>query len=107
MDMWKYFAVTHTDHTLMNPVSVAKMREIVELLRLPENGHVLDVACGKAEFLCMVADRYGVKGTGVDASPFTSAEAKENVKARGMAERIEISTWMGPSISQTTPKDSA
>ena len=51
MDMWKYFAVTHTDHALMNPLSVGKMREIVDLLRLEENGHVLDVACGKASSL--------------------------------------------------------
>ncbi|MBN1808315.1 MAG: methyltransferase domain-containing protein [Planctomycetes bacterium] len=90
MDMWKYFAVTHADHTIMNPISVTKTLETVELLRLEENGHVLDIACGKAEFLCLAAERYKVKGTGVDASPFTSAKAKENVKARGLAGRIEI-----------------
>ena len=53
MDMWKCFAVTHADHALMNPLSAGKMREIVELLRLEGNGHVLDVACGKAEFFCI------------------------------------------------------
>jgi SAM-dependent methyltransferase len=90
VDMWKYYAVTHADHTIMNPMSLAKTREMVAALRLAEKGHVLDVACGKAEFLCLVAERYAVTGTGVDASPFTSAEAKENVKARGLAGRIEI-----------------
>jgi SAM-dependent methyltransferase len=90
MDMWKYYAITHTDHTIMNPMSVVKTRELVELLRLPDGGHVLDVACGKAEFLCLVAERYDVTGTGIEVSPFTSKEAKKTVEARGMVERIEI-----------------
>jgi SAM-dependent methyltransferase len=102
--MWKYFAVTHTDHTVMNPMSLPKTREIVELLRLDADDHVLDVACGKAEFLCMVAERYGVKGTGVDASPFTSTEAKENVEARGLAERIEILHMDGAKYEPNEPE---
>ena len=101
--MWKYFAVTHADHALMNPMSLAKMREMVEMLRLGDNGHVLDVACGKAEFLCMVAERYGVTGTGVDASPYTSAEAEENVKARGLAGRIEILRMDGAEYEPDEP----
>lgn len=104
MDMWKYFAVTHTNHTVMNPMSLAKTREMVEMLRLGENGHVLDVACGKAEFLCMVAERYKVTGTGVDASPFTSAEAKENVKARSLAGRIEILHMDGAKYEPNEPE---
>jgi len=24
MDMWKYFGITHIDHTVMNPMSLAK-----------------------------------------------------------------------------------
>jgi len=104
VDMWKYFAVTHTDHTVMNPMSLDKTREMVEMLRLGENGHVLDVACGKAEFLCMVAERYEVTGTGVDASPFTSTEAKENVKARGLAGRIEILHMDGAKYEPNEPE---
>ncbi len=49
MDMWKYYGITHTDHTVMNPLSLEKTRELVGLLRLPEGGRVLDVACGKAD----------------------------------------------------------
>jgi SAM-dependent methyltransferase len=74
----------------MNPMSSAKIFEMVEQLRLPEKGHVLDIACGKAEFLCILAERYDVTGTGVDASPFTAAAAKETVKARMLEERIDI-----------------
>lgn len=90
MDMWKYFGITHADHTLMNPTNLAKTKELIECLRLPDSGRVLDVACGKAEFLCLVAERYEVTATGLDLSPFTIEEARKNVAARGLKERIEL-----------------
>lgn len=90
MDRWKYFGITHTDHTIMNPLSLEKTRELVGLLRLPEGGRVLDVACGKAEFLCLVAEAYKVKATGIDLSPYTIKAARQNVETRGLAGRIEL-----------------
>ncbi len=90
MDMWKYFGITHTDHTVMNPMSLAKTEELIDLLRLPAGGRVLDVACGKAEFLCLVMERYEVTGTGLDLSPFTFEEARKNVAARKLSDRIEL-----------------
>ena len=90
MDMWKYFGITHTDHTVMNPMSLAKTGELIERLHLPDSSRVLDVACGKAEFLCLVAERYEVGGTGLDLSPITIEEARKNVAARGLKKRIEL-----------------
>ena len=90
MDMWKYFGITHIDHTVMNPMSLAKTGELIDRLHLPDSGRVLDVACGKAEFLCLVAEQYEVAGTGLDLSPITIEEARRNVAARGLKERIEL-----------------
>jgi cyclopropane fatty-acyl-phospholipid synthase-like methyltransferase len=90
MDMWKFFGITHTNHTVMNPMSLAKTDEIIECLRLPDAGRVLDVACGKAEFLCRVAERYPVTGTGVELSPITIEEAHRNVAVRGLEGRINL-----------------
>jgi SAM-dependent methyltransferase len=90
MDMWKFFGITHTDHTVMNPMSLAKTEELIECLRLPDAGRIVDVACGKAEFLCRVAERYAVTGTGIDLSPFTIEEARRNVAVRGLEGRIEL-----------------
>jgi len=84
-------------------MSQAKTRDLVEMLHPAERGHILDVACGKAEFLCMVAERYALKGTGVDASPFTTTEAKKNVAARGLAERIEILHMDGAAYDPSLP----
>jgi SAM-dependent methyltransferase len=90
MDMWKYFGITHTDHTVMNPMSLTKTGELIERLHLPDSGRVLDVACGKAEFLCLLAERYDVAGTGLDLSPITIEAARRNVSVRGLKERIEL-----------------
>ena len=95
MDMWKFFAITHKDHTVMNPMSLAKTQDIVDLLRLDKGSKVLDIACGKAEFLCRLVERYYVLGTGVDASPFTYAAAVENVKARRLEKEIDLHNMDG------------
>ena len=104
MDMWKYYGITHTDHAVMNPMSLEKTRELVELLRLPDGGRILDVACGKAELLCLVAERYGVTGTGVELSPFTIEEARKNVHARGLARRIELLHMDGSEYEPDRPE---
>src|SRR5210317_2514924 len=90
MDMWKFFGIAHTDHTVMDPMSLAKTKELIDLLRLPDGGRIVDVACGKAEFLCLVAERYEVTGTGIDLSPVTFKEARKNVAARELTDRIEL-----------------
>ena len=104
LDMWKYFGITHADHTVMNPTSLEKTRELVKLLRLPGGGRILDVACGKAELLCQVAERYEVTGTGVDLSPFTIEEARKNVQARGLGRRIELLHMNGGEYSPDRPE---
>ena len=104
MDMWKYFGITHTDHTVMNPTNPAKNGELVDLLQLPDGGRVVDVACGKAEFLCLVAQRYGVSGTGVELSPVTFEEARRNVEARQLADRVELKNMDGGRYEPDQPK---
>jgi SAM-dependent methyltransferase len=74
----------------MNPMSMAITKEVIDLLRLPDGGRVLDVACGKAEFLCLVAERYEITGTGLDLSPITFQEARRNVAARQLTDRINL-----------------
>jgi SAM-dependent methyltransferase len=90
MDMWKYFGITHADHTVMNPLSEAKHAEVVERLCLPAGARLLDVACGKAELLCRIVERFDVTGTGLDASPITIEAARQNVALRGLDGRIEL-----------------
>ena len=82
MDMWKFYEITHREHVLCNPMSSEKLSRLVGLLRLPESARVVDVACGKGEFLIRLAEAYSVHGTGIDLSPFFIAAAQKQLEVR-------------------------
>ncbi|MBI2920631.1 MAG: methyltransferase domain-containing protein [Planctomycetes bacterium] len=82
MDTWKYYDITHRDLDIMNPVSSAALDGIVALLDLPRGAAVLDIGCGKAEFLVRLAEKYGIAGTGVDISPFCIRDARDRARRR-------------------------
>ena len=55
------------------------LRQLVELLRLRAGSSVIDIGCGKAEFLLRLSTAYGVRGIGIDRSPYTIADARERL----------------------------
>lgn len=89
MEWWKYFAVAERDHLFCNPMSSEKFDELISLLDLPPGARVLDIACGKGEFLIRLAERYGITGTGVDLSPAFIREAR--ARARQRTPRADLS----------------
>lgn len=82
MDMWKFFDITHRNHVICNPSSAEKLEHLVEQLRLPAGVRVIDIACGKGEFLIRLAEAYGVNCLGIDLSPFFIAEARKRLEVR-------------------------
>jgi SAM-dependent methyltransferase len=82
MDRWKFFDICHRDHVVCNPLSLAKLDELVTLADLSPGARVLDIACGKAELLLRLAERYGVQGDGVDLSPYCVGDAREKAQVR-------------------------
>ena len=82
MDTWKFYDITHKEHVVCNPTSEEKLARLVRLLRLPPDAHVVDIACGKGEFLIRLAEAYGVRCLGIDISPHFIAAAKERLKER-------------------------
>ncbi len=82
MDTWKYFGITHADHVVCNPTSAERFDELVGLVELAPGARVWEAACGKGELLIRLAERYGTQGTGVDASPYELAVARERAAAR-------------------------
>ena len=82
MDRWKYFEITHREHVLCNPMSVEKFEELVALLRLEPGAQVLEIAMGKGEFIIRLAERYKIKGIGIDLSPYFVSDAGEKYKER-------------------------
>lgn len=88
MDMQKFYDVTHREHVICNPTSEEKLDNLVGQLRLPADVSVIDIACGKGEFLIRLAETYGVSGLGIDLSPFFIAEARKGLESR--APRAEV-----------------
>ena len=82
MDTLKFYDITHREHVVCNPTSDEKLTRLVELLRLPTDAQVVDIACGKGEFLIRLAEAYGARGVGIDISPFFIADAERSVKMR-------------------------
>lgn len=90
MDLRKYFAIGHEPHLFCNPLSEAKVDELIALLALSDEARVLDIACGKAEFLVRTARRWKCSAVGVDISPHFVADARAKVEAAGLEPAIEI-----------------
>jgi SAM-dependent methyltransferase len=101
MDRWKFYWLTHRYHDIANPISSQGLDVIVEALRPPAGGRVLDIASGKAEVLCRLSERYGVSGVGVDWSPFFCGEATQNIRSRGLADKIVIHQMDGKDFRAT------
>jgi SAM-dependent methyltransferase len=88
VDKWKFFAITHRDHVIMNPISTEALDEVLKIASIPANARVLDIGCGKGELLIRLA-RLGAKtGIGVELSPYTVREARERV--RSVAPKADI-----------------
>lgn len=82
MDIWQIFDITHRYHTFMNPTTSAKLDEMIAMLELAPGARVLDIACGKAEPLLRIAERYEIKATGVDISPYCIKAARASAATR-------------------------
>jgi SAM-dependent methyltransferase len=104
MDIWKYFDVTHRKHVLCNPMDVAKLDELLGLFDLPDGAAVVDIASGKGEVLVRLAERYpGLRGTGVDISPFFVEQARALAAARVPDAALEWPCMAGADWAPAAP----
>ena len=69
MDRAEASRISHGELRLWNPLSERALDEAIELLDLAPGAGVLDVACGRAEVLRRVAERWDVRGSGYDSDP--------------------------------------
>ena len=95
MDRWKFYSVTRKYHAIDNPLREAKLDQVIEALHLAPDALVLDIACGDAEMLCRIAERYQARCTGVEISPFRTAAAGDKIAARGLQGRVIVHSIPG------------
>lgn len=69
---------------------VAKLDHICRKLRLTPGETLLDIGCGWGAMAMHAAARYGVRAVGITLSQNQHDEARERVRAAGLADRVEI-----------------
>ena len=103
MDTWKFYDITHREHVVCNPTSEDKLARLVGLLRLRAKAPVVDIACGKGEFLIRLAEAYGIRGIGIDISPFCIAEAQRQLQVRASGAEVVFSQMNGADFRPEEP----
>ena len=90
MDIWKYITIGHDNHLFCNPLSAAKVDELVELLRIPKGGRLVDIACGKGEFLRRAVRRWSCRGVGVELDEGWVSVARAKAAEWSLEGQIEV-----------------
>jgi SAM-dependent methyltransferase len=107
MDTWKFYDITHREHVVCNPTSEDKLTRLVGLLRLAAEARVVDIACGKGELLIRLAKAYGIRGIGVDISPFCIADAQRQLQVRMPGAKVAFCQMNGSDFKPEAPRSLA
>lgn len=90
MDFRRYYSIVEATHTIQNPTSPHKMDRLIDVLQLTNHHHVLDIGCGKGWLLTRMAERCGIRGTGIEINPWFCTAAHARAHMAGVAERVSI-----------------
>lgn len=103
MDTRKFYDITHREHIICNPISEDKVARLVELLELPNNAQVVDIACGKGDFLIRLAKSHDIRGFGIDISQYYINEARTKLKAQSVGTGITFTQMSGADFKPERP----
>lgn len=90
MNPQKFSSIAHRDHDYCNPISVAKMERVLDLLPLDETSRVLDLGCGRAELALRIIERFGSTVIAVDHSALMLDAARERAQWTGALGKLHL-----------------
>jgi SAM-dependent methyltransferase len=90
VDHEKFSRIAHRGIAFAAPITETKVADIEGLLPLTPESRVLDLGCGRAEWLIQFVERHGVRATGVDLSAGAIAEARAEAARRIPRASIEL-----------------
>ncbi|MGO1979233.1 SAM-dependent methyltransferase [Brachybacterium tyrofermentans] len=90
MGIPRRFTIAESSHRILDPFTEERIRTLGDAIGLSPGATVLDLACGKGEWLCLWALDHGILGTGVDINPPFVEAARERAAELGLADRVDI-----------------
>ena len=90
MNRHKFSAIAHREHVYCNPIAVAKIERLLEMLPVDAVASALDLGCGRGELALRIVERFGARVTAVDHSAPMLESARARARSRGLLERLEL-----------------
>jgi cyclopropane fatty-acyl-phospholipid synthase-like methyltransferase len=85
-----YGTLSHSSLPYNNPLSIAKIEEVIELLGFSDQATVLDIGSGRGELLVRLIERYQVRALGLDLDTSDMQYAHEQAASRIPPGRLEL-----------------
>jgi SAM-dependent methyltransferase len=90
MEYWELEGIAQGSLAIMNPTSGPGICEALATAGLSPGDRVIDMGCGTGTVLALLAERYGIYGTGIDLRENFCREAEQNLKERGLSHQVRI-----------------
>lgn len=87
---WRFTTIAHAGRALLGPVSDASVDQLLSRASSYWLPRVLDVGCGKGEWLVRAIERFGGTGVGIEPNPSFAADARERADIRLGPDRVRI-----------------
>lgn len=88
MDSKDYWAIAERDVEIQNPVTDRKLRLLDDYCDIRDGLSVLDIGCGKAWVMRQWAERFDIRGTGLEINPRFVEVARQKAAERGLGEKL-------------------
>src|SRR5262245_46563377 len=63
---------------------------MLQMAKIKPGDVIYDLGCGDGRIVIAAAKRFGIRGVGIDIDPQRIAEAQENAKKAGVADRVQF-----------------
>jgi len=77
----RFHEISEGNHHILNPYTHAELMQLGEICRLDPTMRQLDLASGKGEMLCQWAQKWGIRGVGVDISKTFLKAARQRLSS--------------------------
>ena len=89
-DPKKFTTIAHAGHRYYSPMSAARAAALIALLPLQHGDPVLDIGCGRAQFLLELLQARPALGIGIDSNETFVAVAQVQARDMGVADRLTL-----------------